>query len=117
MNEQRGRWLVGEGISAVLRLGTIVAIAFIGTGYLIAMVGGDARTGPRSATDLISEGGPSALVAIGLLGLTLIPVVMLATAAVGLALLRERRMATASVVVVVLLLGALATALAVAVAG
>lgn len=117
MNEERGRWLVGEGIAAVLRYGTVLAIAFVGSGYLIALVGGAARTGPRAATGLIADGGPSALVAIGLLGLTLIPVVMLGTAAVGLALLRERRMAIASVVVSILLLGALATALVVAVAG
>ena len=116
MSDERGRWLMGEGIAAVLRYGTVVAIAFVGTGYLLALVGGDVRTGPVPATDLIAAGGPSALVAIGLLGLTLIPVVMLATAAAGLALRRERRMAVASVVVIVLLLGALATALVVAVA-
>lgn len=117
MNGARGRWLVGEGIAAVLRYGTVVAIAFVGTGYLIALVGGAARTGPVPATALIADGGPSALVAIGLLGLTLIPVLMLCTAAVGLVLLRERRMAIASLVVILILLGALATALVVALAG
>ena len=117
MSPERGRELIGPGIAGVLRYGTAVAIASIGVGYVLALIGGDPGTGPRSALDLLSRGGPPMLMTAGLLILTLIPVVMLVVAAVGFASLRERRTAWASLLAVVLLVGALGTAVLVAIAG
>lgn len=117
MTDERGRRLLSGGIAAVLRYGTIVAIAFIGAGYVLALASGEARGGPRSALELIAEGGSSMLITIGLLTLTLIPVVMAGVATAGFSSLRERRMASASLLVLVLLVAALGTALAVALAG
>ena len=117
MSDDRGRTLLTAGIAAVLRYGTVVAIAFIGAGYALSLSNGAARSGARSALELLSEGGSSTLITIGLLTLTLIPVVMAGVAASGFVSLRERRMASASLLVLVLLVGALGTALVLALAG
>ena len=117
MNEERGRTLLTAGIAAVLRYGTVIAIAFIGAGYALGLTGGNARTGAQPALELLAEGGSSMLITIGLLTVTLIPIVMAGVAASGFASLRERRMVSASLLVLLLLVAALATALVVALPG
>lgn len=108
--ESRGRSL-HEGIAGVLRIGTLVAMAFVAAGYGLALFAGAVPAGPLPVLELIGEDAPSALIGIGLLGLAMIPVAMVVVAAVAFASFGERRMVATSVVVVVLLVGALVAAI------
>jgi uncharacterized membrane protein len=111
--DPRGRELLGSGIAAVLRIGTLLAIGAIGIGFVMLLVSG-ADPGSPSLLDLLGGGGAPALVGFGLLGLTLLPLVVLAVAAVGFRRLGERRLVLTSLVVLILLLASLATAIVLA---
>lgn len=109
MIDPRGHQLLGSGIAAVLRIGTLVAIAAIGIGYVVLVASGE-DPGSPSLVDLLDGGGAAALIGLGLFGLTLLPVVMLTVAAIGFRRLREQRLVITTLVVIVLLLASLATA-------
>lgn len=109
MTDPRGRDLLGAGIAAVLRIGTLVAIVAIGIGYLMLLAAGE-DPGSPSLVDLVQGGGAPALIGLGMLGLTLLPVMVLGVALIGFQRLREQRLVVTSVVVLVLLIASLATA-------
>jgi hypothetical protein len=96
----------------VLRIGTLVAMAFVAAGYGLALFGGALPSGPLPVLELIGQGVPSTLVGIGLLGLALIPVIMVVAAGMAFASFGERRMLATSALVVLLLVGALVAAIA-----
>jgi hypothetical protein len=100
-----GRW-----VAAVLRVGTLAAIAMVAIGYAWAVATGERHLEAAPVVDEIAAGGGDGLAAVGLLTLTLVPPAMLVAAAVALARARERRMAIAAVVVAALLVGSLAVA-------
>lgn len=100
-----------EGVAAVLRIGTLVAMAFVATGYGLALFLGAVPAGPLPVLELMGEDIHSTLVGVGLLGLALIPVAMVLAAAVAFASFGERRMLATSVLVVLLLVGALVAAI------
>jgi hypothetical protein len=108
---------LGGRIASLLRNGTLVAVAVIGTGFVIALVGGESGTGPRPVFELIGAGGPDGLVAAGLLGLTLLPLGVLGLAALTFRGLGERRYLLASLTTLALLVGSLVAAALVARAG
>lgn len=104
------RRVLNERIGAVLRIGTVIAMAFVAAGYGLALLVGAAPAGPMPVLELIGEDAHSTLVGIGLLGLALIPVAMLLAAGASFASFGERRMLATSSLVVVLLVGALVAA-------
>lgn len=109
MGRQAGRDL-GRAIASVLRAGTLTALVAAAAGFALAVVGGSAGPGPQPLVTGIRGGGPDALIALGLLALTLTPPVALAVAAHGLWRNGERRHAVTGTVVVLLLLASLAVA-------
>lgn len=72
---------LGRAVASVLRVGTMAAAAVTAAGYLLALLSPASGPGARPWTDLIVAGGPDTLIAVGLLGLSLIPVLALAVAA------------------------------------
>lgn len=102
--------LLGGGIAAVLRVGTLVAIAAVGIGYLAILASGEASAS-QPLVELLGGGGAPALIGIGLLGLTMIPAVVLATTAIGFWHAGERRRVATALGVLGLLLASLATAI------
>jgi len=102
--------LLGGGIAAVLRIGTLVAIAAVGVGYVAILASGE-EPGSPALVELLGGGGAPALIGIGLLGLTMIPAGVLAVAAIGFWQQGERRRVATALVVLALLLASLATAL------
>jgi uncharacterized membrane protein len=111
--DSSGSDLLGRGIAAVLRIGTLVAIAAVGLGYLLVLASGE-EPGSPPLLALLQAGGPSALIGIGLFGLTLLPMVVLVVAAAGFRRLGERRLVLTSLVTLILLLASLVTAVALA---
>ena len=103
--------ILAEGIAATLRLGTILTVAVIAIGYLVALLTGDPGAGAVPLTDLIGAGVASALLGSGLLGLSLLPIAMLTVAAIGFSRRGERRMAGVSVGVALLLVATLVVAI------
>jgi hypothetical protein len=105
----RGRDLLAGGIAAVLRTGTLAAIAAVGIGYLLLLVTGE-DPGSPSLVHLIQGGGAPALVGLGMLTLTLLPAIVLGVAVAGFRALGERRMVLTAAIVLILLVIILATA-------
>ncbi|HEX7172263.1 MAG TPA: DUF1634 domain-containing protein [Candidatus Limnocylindria bacterium] len=110
MTTRRRPDLLGGGIAAVLRIGTLVAIAAIGIGY-VAILASGAEPGSPSLVDLLLGGGAPAVIGIGLLGLTMIPAGVLAVAAIGFWQHGERRRVAIALVVLALVLASLGTAI------
>lgn len=106
------RRILHEGIAAVLRIGTVVAVALVSAGYGLALFVGAPSAGPLPLLQLIGQDAHSTLLGLGLLGMALIPVVMVAVAAVAFASFGERRMLVTSALVGLLLVGALVAAIA-----
>lgn len=101
---------LGTRIAAVLRIGTMVAVATVATGFVIALVGGGEGPGPRPVVDLVGAGGADALITIGLLGLTLLPLGVLGVAAFTFGRHGERRYLVSSLTTLGLLIGSLVAA-------
>lgn len=102
---------LGPPIGRVLRIGTLLAVAAIGVGFVAALLGDEPSPGPAPLIDLIGHGGADALIGLGILALTLIPVVALSVAIPVLASAGEQsRARTAGLV-----LGLLGASLVVAV--
>lgn len=107
-----GRW-----IALVLRTGTLLAVAAIAVGFVLGLVGGEATPGAQPVLDLVTRADPDSITAVGLLGLTLIPLGVLGVAAVSFGVSGERRYLLASLVTLGLLVGSLVVAALVARAG
>jgi len=97
-------------VAAVLQGGTIVAVVAIAIGLAWALLSGSDAPAHETAVELIAQGGPDAVIAIGLLALTLIPVAMLLASASVFAQSRERRPLVVTMVVVLLLVASLVAA-------
>ena len=97
-------------VASVLRWGTIVAVVAAGLGLAWALAGGASPQTHRSVLELIGDGGPDGLIAIGLLALTLVPIAALAAAAVVFARAMERRSLLITLGVLLLLLVSLVAA-------
>lgn len=101
---------LGPGVAAVLRVGTLLAVAAVAAGLAAALLGAGPAPGPTPVLDLLAGGGADAIIAAGLLGLTLIPVAALGVALVALLGSGERSRAALTAVVLVLLASSLAVA-------
>ena len=111
MSAPPGRDLLGRGIAAVLRVGTLVTMAAIGIGYVtILLIGED--PGAQPLVHLVGDGGAPALLGLGLLGLTLIPAASLGVAAAGFRERGEDRRVATALAVLALLLASMAVAVA-----
>jgi uncharacterized membrane protein len=116
MSDRNGFDWLSNGIAGVLRIGTLVSVGIIAVGYLIGLVGGFGD-GRRPLLELIGGGGPLAIVGIGLLAMTLLPVGVLIAASIGFARSGERRRMLTSIAVLGLLLASLVAAAFLAQAG
>ena len=94
---------LGEGIAAILRVGTILAVLVIGIGFLVASMTGLPSRGARPLTDYVTRTGPDTPIAIGLVGLTLLPLIVLIFAARAFVRSGERDQFITTVVVIALL--------------
>ena len=97
-------------VAAALRWGTVVAVAVIAAGFVWATLAGQPASGTRPVADEIGSWSGDAVTAIGLLGLTLLPVGVLAVAAAAFWRGRERRMTAVTIGVALLILASLAAA-------
>lgn len=111
MSEDRGHRLLTEGIASTLRIGTILAIGSIGIGYVLDLLAGSPGPGPRPVVELVGLGGAPTFLALGLLGLALVPVAVLSVAIAGFAFRGETRMRNLAAAVTLLLVGTLVVAL------
>jgi hypothetical protein len=102
--------LLGAGIAAILRFGTLASMAAVAIGYAWLLASG-VEPGTRPLLELIGAGGGGAVVGIGLLGLTLLPAGVLGMAAAGFIGHGERRRAVIALIVLALLVGGLVTAI------
>jgi uncharacterized membrane protein len=98
---------LGEGIAAILRVGTILAVLVIGIGFLVAAMTGLPSRGTRPLTDYVTRTGPDTPIAIGLVGLTLLPLIVLIYAARAFARSGERERFVTTLVVIALLAASL----------
>ncbi len=101
---------LGPGVAAALRVGTLLAVAAVAAGLIAALLGADPTPGPTPVLDLLAGGGADAIIAAGLLGLTLIPVAALGVALAAFVGSGERSRAALTAVVLVLLASSLAVA-------
>lgn len=107
---------LGRRIARTLRLGTLVAVTAVAAGYLAALQDGSSGLGGAPLPDALARGGADAIILLGLLGLTVLPLAVLGVAAVSFAGRGERRYLLTSLVTLVLLVASLVTAAAVALA-
>jgi uncharacterized membrane protein len=98
---------LGEGIAAILRVGTILAVLVIGIGFLVASMTGLPSRGARPLTEYVTRTGPDTPIAIGLVGLTLLPLIVLVYAARAFAGSGERERLVTTLVVIGLLAASL----------
>ena len=113
MSTPPGRDLLGRGIAAVLRVGTLLAVAAIGIGYVATLLTGE-DPGPQTLVHLVGGGGAPGLLGLGLLVLTLVPAVALGVAAAGFRQRGEDRRVATALAVVALLMASLVVAIALA---
>jgi hypothetical protein len=99
---------LGPPIALTLRVGTLLAVAGIGIGYVLVALGGESASGP--IVELIAGGGAGAILGAGILALTLTPLVAVGVAAVVLARRGERGRALVALLAFGLLLSSLAAA-------
>lgn len=97
-------------IATVLRLGTLAAVAVIAVGLVWATIAGQPRGGTRPVIDEISAGGGDGVTAVGLLALTLLPILMLCLAAAAFRRAGEPRMVLTTLGVGALIVASLVAA-------
>lgn len=108
--DARTRRELGDGIAAILRIGTVLAVLVIGVAFIVASMTGLPSRGGRPLTEYITRAGPDAPIAGGLLGLTLLPLIVLAYAARSFARSGERDRFITTIAVLALLVGSLVVA-------
>lgn len=91
---------LGAWIGRVLRVGSIASFVLIGAGLAWALVAGSSSAGARPLDALIAQGGPDAVIAVGVLVLVLAPAAGLVAAAAGLWRRGERARAMLAVAVI-----------------
>lgn len=102
--------VLGSWIAAVLRFGTLSAVGLVAVGVALVTVGDEPGMGPQPLTDVVGRAGGDAVIGIGLLALTVMPIVVLGVAASAFARGGERRMASLSLLVFALLVATLVVA-------
>ena len=116
MTDPAGREFLAGAVSAVMRVGTLVAMAIVAIGYGLMLIT-DTAPGSPPIVELLLEGGAGSVIGLGLLGLTLLPVLVLAASAIGFRRLREHRLVVTTLVALLLLLASLALAVILTPAG
>lgn len=105
---------LGRRVAAVLRIGTLVAVAAVALGYVIALLSGAPGSGAEPLGEVIGAGDADTLSSLGLLGLTLLPLGVLGVAAHTFHVAGERRYLIACLVTLTLLVASLVIAAVVA---
>jgi hypothetical protein len=101
---------LGDGLAAILRVGTIVAVLTIAVGFIVASMTGLPSRGGRPLLNVVLGAGPDAPIAVGLLVLTFLPTVVIGFAAWHFERVGERWRAVMAVGVLLLLLAGLVLA-------
>jgi hypothetical protein len=104
-------------IASILRAGTVIAVGTVAIGLVWATLAGTPASTDLTVVELIAAGGPDALVAAGLLGLTLVPIAALAAAASVFLRLGERRPLLVTGAVLILLGASLVASVIIGAAG
>lgn len=99
-------------VAAALRYGTIGAVALVATGFAWATIAAQPRGGTRPVWEEVSSASGDAIIGIGLLALTLLPVVVLVVAGAAFRRAGEHRMLAVTAAVAVLIVTSLAAAAA-----
>lgn len=99
-------------VATALRIGAITAVAVIGAGLAWAILDGRPARAGAQVLELLSGGGPDALIAWGLLLMTLVPIVALGVAVATFAAAGERRALRDASIVLALILGSVLIAMA-----
>jgi uncharacterized membrane protein len=108
--EARRTTRLGRKVAAVLRVGTLAAVTAVAVGYVLALASGAPSRGARPLPELIGAADGDAMAAIGLLGLTLLPLGVLAVAARSFHVAGERRYLVACLATLCLLVASLLVA-------
>jgi hypothetical protein len=90
-------------VAAILRIGTLVAVAALGSGLGWAILADPPPVADLTVLELMARGGPDAVIGLGLLALTLVPIAALAAAAYVFQRLGESRSLLVTIAVLVLL--------------
>ncbi len=99
-----------EAVATILRLGTLLAVVVIATGLAWALATDAPARTDETVLELVGDGGPDAVIGIGLIGLALVPIGALAAAVVTFARAGERRPLAVAASVLVLVLATLVAA-------
>ena len=97
-------------VAAALRYGTLGAVALVAIGFAWATVAAEPRGGTRPVAEEISRASGDAVIGIGLLALTLLPVAVLLVAVAAFRRAAEHRMVGVTAAVAVLIVASLAAA-------
>ena len=116
MTDSGGREFLAGAVSGVMRVGTLVAMALVAVGYVLALIT-DAAPGRVPLVQLVRDGGAGLVMGLGLLGLTVLPVLVLAVSAIGFRRRREHRLVVITLVALLLLIASLALAVVLTPAG
>lgn len=106
-----------DGLAAILRAGTVVAVMATGGGLAWAVTSGVEGRSDGGVLELIGAGGPDALIGAGLLGLALVPIAALTAALVAFGRAGEQRAAREVALVLVLVLASLGIAVVIGAPG
>ena len=101
---------IGRWVAALLRYGTLGAMALVGGGWAWSALAGQGPRGPRPVLTQIAQDGGDGVTALGLLALTLVPIVVVGAAALGLHRAGERARAFTAIGVGILLVASLVVA-------
>jgi hypothetical protein len=99
-------------VAAALRFGTLGAVALVAIGFAWATIAAEPRGGTRPVADEISRASGDAVIGIGLLALTLLPIAVLVVAAAAFRRTGEHRMLGVTAAVGFLIVASLAAAAA-----
>lgn len=110
-NEGRGTsGELGRWVAALLRYGTLGAMALVAGGWAWSALADQDPRGARPVLAQIAEGGGDGVTALGLLALTLVPIVVVGAAALGLRRAGEQGRALTAIGVGILLVASLVVA-------
>jgi uncharacterized membrane protein len=111
VRERAGSDWLRNAVAMVFRVGALVSLGVIAIGYVLSLAVDDEPAG-GSLVAQVTGGGPAAIMALGLFGLTLLPVGVVIALLAGFARSGERgRSVTAASVLILLVASLVAAAL------
>jgi Protein of unknown function (DUF1634) len=103
---------LAQWVAAALRYGTIGAVALVAVGFAWATIAAQPRGGTRPVVEEISRASGDAVIGMGLMALTLLPIAVLVVAGAAFRRAGEHRMLGVTAAVALLIVASLAAAAA-----